>query len=257
MAVKIFPSVNDVAPVAGDGITIKEANLVSLLAALVNKAFVISGLTAPSSSVNLNLDIALGEAFIKGYWVKLDAATTVSCTNGSLNHIYLKLTKDGGGNVTGATFEVNTTGVAPADSVKVRTATATGGALIATTDARALNPIAFLDESPKVVRAIHGSFTTNSTAANGQSTGATITHGLGTDNVKVIMMAKGDTTANDYLVMARRPDGAIAGIMAGRTDITQTLLPGVPASGDIRFTVKNGPTGTQTMTVFYTIYKED
>lgn len=120
-----------------------------------------------------------------------------------------------------------------------------------------LNEANFDAFADPILRAIHGSFTTNSTAANGQSTGATITHGLGTDNVKVIMMAKGDTTPNDFLVMARRPDGAIAGILAGRTDITQTNAPGLPSSGDVRFTVKNGPTGTQTMTVFYTIIAED
>lgn len=148
MAVKIFPSVNDVAPTTGDGITIKEANLVSLLAAFINKAFVMSGLTVPGSSANLNLDVALGEAFIKGYWVKLDAATTVACTASSTNHIFLGLTKDGGGNVTGVTFTVNTTGTAPADSVKLATAVTSGSAVTSTSDVRVFNPAVFEDSYP-------------------------------------------------------------------------------------------------------------
>ncbi|MDA8212153.1 MAG: hypothetical protein M0021_09790 [Clostridia bacterium] len=142
MATKVFPTVNDVGS-AGSGKTITEANLIAWLKALIAQNFVVSGFTVPASSVDLTLSIALGQACIDGRRVDIDTATTVTCTANATNHIYLKLTKDASQNVTGAVFEVNTTGVAPADSVKICTAVAGASSISSTADARVLYPFAY------------------------------------------------------------------------------------------------------------------
>lgn len=136
MTTKIFPTVNDV----GGGKTITEVNFVTLIKAFLAKNFVVSGFTAPASSADLVLPIDPGEACISGYDVSVDVITNVTCTASATNHIYLKLTRDVSNNVTGATFEVNTTGVAPADSVKIRTAVTGASSITSTADARILSP---------------------------------------------------------------------------------------------------------------------
>lgn len=139
MATKVFPSTNDVAPVSGDGQTLKESNLLAWLSMLVAQNFVLSGFTLPASSVDLTLSIALGEALIAGARVVKDAAETVTCTASATNHIYLKLTKDGLGNISGAVFEVNTTGVAPSNSILIAQATASDSTILQVLDKRSLS----------------------------------------------------------------------------------------------------------------------
>lgn len=141
MATKVFPTVGDVGG-AGAGIKLSEANLAYWLKQLLGQNFVLSGFTVPASSADLTLSVALGEANISGYRVVIDAATTVTCTASNTNHIYLKLTRDGLGNVTTASFEVNITGVAPTDSVKIATAVAGVSSISSTTDARQLRALA-------------------------------------------------------------------------------------------------------------------
>lgn len=142
MATKIFPTVNDVAPSAGGGKVLTEANLAYWLKQLLGQNFVLSGFTVPASSADLTLSVALGEAMIGGYRVVKDAAENVTCAASATNHIYLKLTRDASQNVTGAVFEVNTTGTAPADSVKIATAVAGVSSISSTTDARQLRAMA-------------------------------------------------------------------------------------------------------------------
>ncbi len=141
MATKVWPSTNDVGG-AGAGKVITESNLTSWIKTLVAQNFVVSGFTVPASSTTLNLDVAAGEAILSGYRVVIDAATTVTCTASATNHIYLQLTRDASNNVTEATFAVNTTGTAPADSVKIATAVADATSIISTTDARQLRAYA-------------------------------------------------------------------------------------------------------------------
>jgi len=142
MTTKIFPTVQDVGG-GGAGKVITEANLSAWLKQLLGQNFVLSGFTVPASSADLTLSVAAGEANIAGYRVVIDTATTVTCTASATNHIYLKLTRDASQNVTGATFEVNTTGTAPADSVKIATAVAGASSITSTTDARVLYPFAY------------------------------------------------------------------------------------------------------------------
>ncbi len=141
MTVKVFPTVNDVGG-GGAGQVITETNLAMWLKQFLGQNFVLAGFTVPASSVDLTLSVAAGEANIAGYRVVIDAATTVSCTASATNHIYLKLARDASQNVTGATFEVNTTGTAPADSVKVATSTTDASTVTSTTDARQLRALA-------------------------------------------------------------------------------------------------------------------
>lgn len=136
MATKIFPSVNDIAPTQGDGKTLKESNL-SNWAGRVSYAadLIISGLSA-SAGTGLNLNISSGNAFIDGRWVNKNAQESVTLTDNTTNHVFLKLTKDGSGNVTGASLEANTTGIAPADSIKICEAATSGGSVSSVTDKR-------------------------------------------------------------------------------------------------------------------------
>lgn len=142
MAVKIFPTVNDVGG-GGAGKVITEDNLVKLIKMFLGQNFVLSGFTVPASSTTLNLDVAAGEANIAGYRVVIDTATTVTCTASVTNYIYLKLTRDASKNVTGATFEVNTTGTAPADSILIATAVTDASTVTSTTDKRILYPFSY------------------------------------------------------------------------------------------------------------------
>jgi len=98
----------------------------------------VSGFTLPASDADLNIDVAAGVAVIDAHYVEITTATSVTCTASQTNYIYLKLTKDGGSLVDAATFEVNTSGTPPADSVYIGTAVASGTAVTSTTDQRTL-----------------------------------------------------------------------------------------------------------------------
>ena len=167
MGTKVFPTTNDVGG-AGAGKVITEANLTALVKMLLGQAFVLSGFTVPASSLDLTLSVAAGEANIAGYRVVIDSATTVSCTASATNHIYLKLTRDASQNVTGAVFEVNTTGTPPVDSVKIATAVAGASSISSTTDARVLTPFTFSQVSGQVgtVQVADGAITAAKVAAD-------------------------------------------------------------------------------------------
>ncbi|HEY3363964.1 MAG TPA: hypothetical protein VGK74_02775 [Symbiobacteriaceae bacterium] len=136
MAVKIFPSANDVAGSAGDGITWKEANATSWLKAIAAADFVISGFLLPATSASLTIAVPLGQAMLQGYWVTIDASTNVVCTASNTNYIYLVLTLDGSSHVTTAGFTANTTGTPPANSLLIGTAVAGASSVTSTVDKR-------------------------------------------------------------------------------------------------------------------------
>jgi len=142
MAVKIFPTVNDVGG-GGAGKVISEANLVNLIRQFLRQNFVLTGFTVPASSTNLTLSVAAGEANISGYRVVIDTATTITCTASATNYIYLNLTRDASGNVTGAIFTVNTTGTATAYSILIATAVTDANTVTSTTDKRILYPFSY------------------------------------------------------------------------------------------------------------------
>lgn len=116
-----------------------ESNLAKFLKSVIARNSVISGFTVPASDADLTISVAAGEALIEGYIVTIDTATNVTVTASATNHVYLQLTRDGSQNVTGAQFVVNTTGIAPSDSVKLFTCVASASAITSTTDARPLS----------------------------------------------------------------------------------------------------------------------
>lgn len=120
MATKIFPSVNDVnGGVAGQGKTLTEANLKTIQAMpYFDKPYVKSGAVCTNGG-GLNLNVATGHYCIDGRWVYKDASEVVALTASSTNRVWLQLTKDGSGNVTGTTWNVQTGTTVPADAVMV------------------------------------------------------------------------------------------------------------------------------------------
>ncbi len=135
MATKIFPSANDIAPVTGGGKVMTEVNLKTWVGNNYAANLVITGLTASAGS-GLNLNVAAGNAMISGRWVNKDAQESVTLTDNTTNHVFLKLTLDGSSNVTGAALDANTTGTPPADSVKIAQVVTSGGTIQQVTDYR-------------------------------------------------------------------------------------------------------------------------
>ncbi len=133
----IWPSQNDVAQTAGNGKKLLENQWakVSTGAFSINN-YSLSGLTVPATSASLNIDVALGAAYLAGRSISIPGATTVTATLNATNYIFLKLSRDGANLATGVVLEVNTTGTAPADSTPIATLTAGAATITATVDKR-------------------------------------------------------------------------------------------------------------------------
>lgn len=227
MSTKCFPTVNDVGG-AGSGKVITEANITALVKMLLGQAFVLTGFTVPASSVNLTLSVALGEAMIAGYRVVKDAAETVTCSPSATNHIYLKLTRDASQNVTGAVFEVNTTGVAPADSVKIATAVAGASSVTSTTDARVLMPFASSQVSGVATQAGLDAHTALAATAHGGIVASSDVVTTATAN-KILKLDAAAKLPTSITGDAGTVDGAHAGTAAGNVlllDGTGKVPPG-------------------------------
>jgi len=158
----VFPTSNDLfgAGAAGDGVNMREGNLAAnWLANMLQENYVISGFLLPVSSVDLDIVIPTGKAYIAGYFVDV-TATTVTAAASSTNHVFLRLDLDGGNNVSAAVFEVNTTGTAPARSVKIGTLTTDADNITATAGERSIGPpfgrVIFRDVTSKLVDNIAG-----------------------------------------------------------------------------------------------------
>ncbi len=140
----IWPSQNDVAQTAGNGKKLLENQWQEAMAALAAASFVYTGGVLPASSANLNIDVPACQAMISGRFVDIPGSTTITAAASATNHVFLKLLRDGANLVTGAAFEVNTTGTPPSDSVKIGTLVASGSAITSTTDARSF---AFINQA--------------------------------------------------------------------------------------------------------------
>src|SRR5262245_46267799 len=79
----IWPSQNDVAQVAGNGKKLLENQWSSAVySGLVGgNNMQYSGLTVPASSANLNINVALGAAWISQRFINIPGATTITATN--------------------------------------------------------------------------------------------------------------------------------------------------------------------------------
>lgn len=132
----IWPTQNDVALTAGNGKKMLENQWAKPFAVLEPNNYTTAGLTVPGTSASLSINVALGDAYIAGRHVSIPGSTAVTATASQTNFVFLKLTRDGGSLVTGASFEVNLTGVSPADSISIATLTAGASTITATTDLR-------------------------------------------------------------------------------------------------------------------------
>ena len=107
MAFKIFPTENDVGPIAGDGRKSTEPNMSSWLEqARPISTFYADGTTVGAGGVGtgynfdlaahtpgLSADITSGTANVRGFRTESDATIAVTCTASMHNHLYLALTK--------------------------------------------------------------------------------------------------------------------------------------------------------------------
>lgn len=136
----IWPSQNDIAQVAGNGKKVLENQWAKPIGALGINNLSLTGLTVPASDADLNIDVAAGTAYIAGRHITIPAATSVTAAASNTNYVFLKLSRDGSNLVTGAVFEVNTTGTPPADSTPICTLVASGTAITSTVDKRLIGP---------------------------------------------------------------------------------------------------------------------
>lgn len=94
--------------------------------------WIISGMSL-SAGTGLNVAVSAGSAWIAGYYVEWDAAAEQAVTASNTNYVYVELSRDGNGNVTGVAFVVNTTGTPPSgDHIVLGTATADGSSVTGT-----------------------------------------------------------------------------------------------------------------------------
>ncbi len=91
----IFPTFNDVSPTLNKGRRWSEETLNVWLNKFTS-SFVASGFTFPSSSVDLNLQVAAGDALIDGYLVQFPTAVTVTAIDNSTSYVFIRLKKTSG-----------------------------------------------------------------------------------------------------------------------------------------------------------------
>lgn len=100
--------------------------------------------------------------------------------------------------------------------------------------------------------------TTASLAANASET-LTVTHGLGTDNVKVLLMAKASGSGGEqwkWAVLATRPDGMWTQLLGDGNGNAGAAITS-PSAGQVRINAINRGANPQTITFSYTILRED
>jgi hypothetical protein len=106
---------------------LSEANLTKFFKAMLSQSFVVEGFT--QSYTGLTLTVAAGKAIIAGYWVEYDTSNNFTLVDNSTNYLFLG--KDG-------LFHLDQDNTPPSDSIKICTATTSGGAVTTLTDKRPL-----------------------------------------------------------------------------------------------------------------------
>lgn len=129
MAYTLFPTVNDVATVAGNGKKLKEQNLAKWLDSMSGQYFVVSGGAFPGVIGSLALPIPAIKVVIKGYTLDIDSVTNVLCVANKTNKIWIQLTFDLSNNATGYIFAAVDDGSIPADAVYIGTAITDGSTI--------------------------------------------------------------------------------------------------------------------------------
>jgi hypothetical protein len=239
----IFPSGYDIAAVAGDGITMRETTLSDNWVGLIDNSGVISGFAIPETSANLVLAVPSGVAVLTGRYVAVPGVN-LTVSPSVTSYIYLKLTRDVNLNVTGAWYEVNTTGTQPADSLTMAVVIASG---VAITSAWAAyrragmkssiirGPISLGSGSGKTHEG-HMAVTTNSNG-NGVrycesfylKTGVTLT--LPNDTDCLVIVASGAITINGTIDAQGAGSGGGAGGASGNPGSAASNGMGQPGGG--------------------------
>lgn len=140
----VYPSQNDlygsgVGGSAGDGKKLLETQWRKIAGPLNGQNnYTLTGGTLPATDPDLTMPVAAGTAVLEGHFVQWPA-TNVTLPASNTSHLFVKLVY-GGGLVTGLEIEDNTSDSPPASSTKLGTATTSGSAVTATTDARILGP---------------------------------------------------------------------------------------------------------------------
>lgn len=136
----IWPSQNDlygsgVSGAAGDGKKFLEVQMSKLWPQLAGRNALLTTNCLPASDADLTMPIGAGSAIIDGFYVQWPA-TNITFPASNTSHVFVKLVR-GGGLVTGAEIEDNTSGTQPASSVKLGTVVTSGSAVTSTTMDRA------------------------------------------------------------------------------------------------------------------------
>ncbi len=87
-----------------------------------------SGFTVTAGS-GLAVNVAAGKISLKGLYVNNTSTEAVTVTASNTNHIYVVLARDSNSEAESWSFVANTTGSAPADSIKIATCVASGSAV--------------------------------------------------------------------------------------------------------------------------------
>lgn len=88
----VFPTFNDVAPTLNRGRRWSEQSVRDWITKF-SVDFVDNGFTTPSSSADLDIDVAAGVLLVEGYFVEETVATTVTAIDNSTSFIFLRLLK--------------------------------------------------------------------------------------------------------------------------------------------------------------------
>jgi hypothetical protein len=107
---------------------IEPSDFEELFSSDVIRDYVQSGFTVTAGS-GTAVNIAAGKIRLKGLFVYHSAQSSLSVTASNTNHIYAKLSRDGNSEAESWTFEANTTGNAPSDSIKIATCVVSGSAV--------------------------------------------------------------------------------------------------------------------------------
>lgn len=105
-----------------------------------------------------------------------------------------------------------------------------------------------LGGTKNLARMHQGSFSTGSLAA-GALFSTNVSHGLGSDDVHVIISVAG---GDNYMAVATRPDASDT-IFRGGQNTTARIAGSAPAAGQVNIGIYNDAAGAVTYTVYYTI----
>lgn len=148
MAKRIFPSANNVGNADGlpsrygserlMNLWMRYARLSARDSFIVGVNDFVPGLNTPN---NLNITVGAGFAIINGYMIESTVQDLVAVNASVTNYVFLKYTLDVNNLANAVAYEVNTSGTAPANSIKIAEVIAGGSSVSTITDYRQVTPV--------------------------------------------------------------------------------------------------------------------